>query len=140
MSPLELNKKIARNFLSKVAAIDVEGIKGLFTQDVEYHIPNTGCTSGTLNLKQFLKTLAGLGKACPNGLRLEVRDLTAEEDRVSCRVDGFAAMVDGAPYCNRYHFLLKIRGGKIYEVYEFYDSLLVENLFAPLLNANSGAL
>lgn len=134
MSELEQNKQLARTFISLLGAIDLDGIQKLFAEGVEYNIPNTGCTSGKLDLRRFLKTMAGLGKACPQGVRFELRDLTAEEDRVSCRVDGYAKMMDGSDYNNRYHFLLKIRAGKIYEAYEYYDSLLVEKVFGPLLS------
>lgn len=134
MSELERNKQVARSYLSMLGAIDIEGIQKLFAEDVAYHVPNTGVTSGTMDLRRFLKTMTGLGRACPQGVKFDVLDLTAEEDRVSCRVDGHAKMFDGSDYDNRYHFLLKIRDGKIYEAYEYYDSLLVEKIFGPLLN------
>lgn len=137
MSELERNKKLARGFVSAVASIDIDGIQNFFAADVEYNLPNTGCTSGKLDLRRFLKVLTALGKGCPMGLQLDLLDITAEEDRVSLRVDGYARTADGREYNNRYHFLLKIRAGKIFEAYEYYDSLLVEKTFGSLANITS---
>lgn len=138
MSELEQNKQVARGFIAALGAMDMDGIQKFFADQVEYNVPNTGCTSGKFDLRRFLKIMAGLGRACPQGLRLEVRDLTAEDDRVSIRVDGFSKMVDGSEYNNRYHFLLKIKDGKIFEAYEYYDSLLVERIFGTLANKAPG--
>ncbi|MDY0013204.1 MAG: nuclear transport factor 2 family protein [Rhodocyclaceae bacterium] len=133
MSALERNKQLARDFIAFMGAIDLEGMQDILAEDLQYNIPNTGCTSGQLDRRRFLKTLAGLGMVCPGGVKFQVLDLTAEGDRVSIRVDGLANLADGTPYNNRYHFLIKIRDGKIFEAYEYYDALLVENLIGPLL-------
>lgn len=132
MSELERNKQVARSFFSALGSIDIDGIQKLFTDDVVFNVPNTGCTSGKMDLRRFLKAMAGLGKKCPNGVPMEVLELTAEENRVSCRVDGHSKTTEGDDYNNHYHFLLKMRDGKICETYEYYDSLLVERIFGEL--------
>lgn len=132
MSELERNKQAVRSFFSSLSSFDIDGFKKLVTDDVTFNVPNTGCMGGKLDLTGFLNVMSGLGQICPQGVHLDVLDLTAEEDRVSCRVDGRGKMANGGEYNNRYHFLIKMRDGKVCETNEYFDSLLVEKVFGPL--------
>jgi len=133
MSDLEKNKQIARDFFAALSAGNVGVLMNLFAPDVEINIPNTSCLGGTLTLKDFGKVGGLLAQACPAGVKLEVIELTAEDDRVACRVNGTAKTAAGEDYNNQYHMLLKIRDGKIYQTFEYMDSLLVEKIFGPLM-------
>ena len=142
MSDLEANKQLARDFFTALGNLDVDGLMKLIDPAIRLNVQNTGCMGGQLGLQDLSMVGAVLGAACPNGIHFEIRDLTAEDDRVSVRVDGFAKLDDGGDYNNRYHFLLKIRDGKICETFEYLDSLLVEKVFAEryqkYLNSQAG--
>jgi len=133
MSDLERNKQVARDFFAALSSGNVEALMQLFDPGITVNIPNTGCLGGSMSLREFGKIGALLGEACPGGVALEVIELTAEEDRVACRVNGTAKTAAGGDYNNQYHMLVKIRDGKIYETHEYMDSLLVEKSFAHLL-------
>ena len=133
MSDLEHNKQLVRDFFGRLSAFDIEGFKQLLTDDVVFNVPNTGCTGGKLDLPGFLQVMAGLGQICPAGVTTKILDLTAEDDRVSCRMEGSGKLVDGGEYLNQYHFLMRIRDGRICETYEYFDSLLVEKVFGPFM-------
>ena len=67
------------------------------------------------------------------GLSVEVRTLTAEDDRVAAEliIRGKSA-ADGGDYENWYHFLFRIENGRITEIREHLDSLYAfRKLFVP---------
>jgi len=134
MSDLAKNKQVAKDFFAALSAGNIAALMNLFDPDIKITIPNTSCLGGTLTLKEFGKVGGLLAEACPDGVALEVIEMTAEEDRVACRVNGTAKTTSGEDYNNQYHMLLKIRDGKIYQTYEYMDSLLVEKTFAALMN------
>lgn len=128
MSDIEANKKIAARFFEALGKFDVEGLMQLIDPEIKLNVQNSGCMGGQLGLQDLGMVGAVLGGACPNGIRFEIHDITAEDDRVSVRVDGFAKTDDGGEYNNRYHFLMKFKDGKICETFEYLDSLLVEKV------------
>jgi ketosteroid isomerase-like protein len=65
----------------------------------------------------------GILGAFPKGLQFEIKTLTAEEDRVAIEVESRGMHVSGRPYHNEYHFLMRIRDGRIVEFKEYLDTL-----------------
>ena len=55
-------------------------------------------------------------------LKLEVKGVTAEGERVAIEVESSAMGKSGKPYRNRYHFLFVVRDGLIVEGREYFDS------------------
>ena len=133
MSDLEKNKQVARDFITALSTGDMPMLMNLLDPAITFNLPNTGCLGGSLSLGEFGKIGALLAAACPNGIKLDLIDMTAEDDRVSCRVNGSAKTASGGDYNNHYHMLLKIRDGKIVETHEYMDTLLVEKTFAQFL-------
>jgi ketosteroid isomerase-like protein len=67
------------------------------------------------------------------GLSVELKTLTAEEDRVAAElvIRGKSA-ADGGDYENWYHFLFRIEDGRITNIREHLDSLYAfRKLFVP---------
>jgi uncharacterized protein len=133
MSSLENNKQVARQFFEAMGGGDPSILKTILDPACTFNIPNTSCLGGSHNLQDFAKIGQMLGAACPDGVKLEVVGLTAEDDRVACQVEGSAKTADGGEYNNRYHMLLKIKDGRIYETHEYMDSLLVEKVFSSYM-------
>jgi uncharacterized protein len=134
MSNIEQNKQVAREFFKALGELDLEGLMSVLSPEVIFNVQNSGCMGGKMTLAELSGAGEALGAACPNGIRFDIMDLTAEDDRVSCRVDGYAKTGDGQDYNNQYHFLLKMKDGKIVETFEYLDSLLVERIFGPMLS------
>ena len=66
------------------------------------------------------------------GLQIEMLSMTAEEDRVSAELTITSKSALGAPYHNFYHFLFRVRDGRIVEIREHLDShYAFETLFVP---------
>jgi hypothetical protein len=59
----------------------------------------------------------------PEGLRFTIHALTAERDRVAIEAESHGKHVSGKIYNNKYHFVLRARGGKIVEWREYMDTM-----------------
>ncbi|MGV3768589.1 MAG: nuclear transport factor 2 family protein [Sphingobium phenoxybenzoativorans] len=64
----------------------------------------------------------GVMAALAEPLRLEIKGVTAEGERVAVEVESHSVNKRGMIYNNRYHFLFVIREGKIVEGREYLDS------------------
>lgn len=63
------------------------------------------------------------------GLSIRVTAMIAEGDKVAVEAEGFAEMLDGRVYEPHYHFLVTVRGGKIFEVREYMDTQHAKEIF-----------
>jgi ketosteroid isomerase-like protein len=63
----------------------------------------------------------------PNGLVLELKELTAEDDRVTARAESHGVMDNGVAYNNIYFFQFRIAGDKIVQAWEHGDTHHVWN-------------
>jgi ketosteroid isomerase-like protein len=64
-----------------------------------------------------------------DGLDMTVIGMVAEGDKVAAEIRSHADLTDGRVYENQYHMLFTVRQGKIAEVKEYADILLIANLF-----------
>lgn len=132
MADIEPNKAVVRNFLKYLGAGDAKGMSSVITDDIEAICTGTSILSTTRNRAAVLEAAAMLAHAIPHGLKFEILNLTAEDDRVSCEVKGHATLATGSPYNNEYHFLFFLREGKICRIKEYLDTRLVDEVFKPL--------
>lgn len=59
----------------------------------------------------------------PHGVRTTVTAMTAEGDRVAVEIEAYAETASGKVYRNHIHLLFETRGGRIYAVREYLDTL-----------------
>jgi hypothetical protein len=109
---LEANKQLAREFIDALSRADTDWVLAHYADDMEMW------TAGSL---------AFLG-AFPNGLEFTVKTLTAEEDRVAIEAESSGVHISGKPYDNQYHFLMRIRNGKIVQFKEYLDTQLASEV------------
>jgi uncharacterized protein len=64
----------------------------------------------------------------PGGVKFVVSTLTAEDDRVAAVVECHATFDDGRVYENMYHFLIRLDGGRIAQLWEYGDTLHAERV------------
>jgi ketosteroid isomerase-like protein len=57
-----------------------------------------------------------------NGLKMPVKGLIAEGDKVAVEVVSHGELQNGRTYTNEYHMLMTIRDGRISEVKEYLDT------------------
>ena len=72
-------------------------------------------------------------KRFPDGLKVMVKALTVQGERVAVEAETLGTRVDGKIYNNRYHYLVVVRDGLICERREYLDTIHAnEMLCGPL--------
>lgn len=64
-----------------------------------------------------------------DGLQMTVIGMVADGDKVAAEIRSHADLTDGRVYQNQYHMLFTFRQGKIVEVKEYADTLLIATMF-----------
>jgi ketosteroid isomerase-like protein len=101
----------------------------LACEDMRWWIPGTGY----IDRDQFLILMERVKSILKTPVKVEIRHVTAEADRVAVEFDGHAELANGQSYDNTYHFLYLLRDGKILEQREHADSAYAKTVFGPLL-------
>ncbi|NOT60873.1 MAG: nuclear transport factor 2 family protein [Acidobacteria bacterium] len=119
------NKQLACDFLERLNASDAAGALAMMTDDVTWWIagkPDLLPVAGTYNKQQATQLLHNLVSQLPNGIKMTVKSMMAEDDRVALEVEGTGALRNGRVYDQQYHFLLTMRDGKISAIKEYLDT------------------
>ena len=83
---------------------------------------------GTRTKQEIVHFAQGILSAFPDGIKFNITGITAENERVAVEVSGEAIHASGKNYNNKYHFLLKIKNGKILELKEYMDTQLAAKI------------
>ena len=130
------NREVVRRYFDAVNRGDMDTITSLLDPAATFWVPpslpdGVEFRGRDMVLKLFTESV-GLYDA-DAGLSVEIHSLTAEEDRVAAElvIRGRAA-AGGGEYENWYHFLFRVRDGKIVAIREHLDSLYAfRTLFVP---------
>lgn len=117
------NKALARRFLDAVSRADVDAIVAAYAPDGTCWTAGSMPISGTYGVDQVAAASRGVLLVFPEGLRFTIHAMTAEGDRVAIEAESHGRHVSGKTYNNKYHFLLRARGGKIVEWREYMDTM-----------------
>ena len=113
---IETNKRIATEFAARFSANDMAGALDLLADDMTWWIagkPGQVPGTGVFTKEQVARLLRRMGEQFPGGLRMTIKGMVAEGDKVAVELDSYGELPDGRVYNNEYHMLLTIRGGKI---------------------------
>ena len=97
----------------------------MLTDDATWWVIGDPSRIKVAGLKDYRKTvrmLMGLHKLLPHGMRHKIVTTTAEDDRVAVEVEAEGKLARRSAYRNIYHFLLRIREGKVAAVREYMDA------------------
>lgn len=122
---IEQNKKLAREFFDHFNANDVAGALGLMADDATWRIagkPEHLPAAGVYNKEQIARLLHNMAGQLPNGLKMTVKGLIAEGDKVALEAESYGELRNGRIYNQEYHFVVTIRDEKIREVREYLDT------------------
>lgn len=119
----ETNKQTVARFLELFSSGAVAETMAMMTDDATWWVAGTMPISGTYTKAQFEKLLSGVLDVCTGPIRIEARAWTAEGDRVAVEAESFVDTQNGRKYNNLYHFLFKVRDGKIAAVKEYLDTM-----------------
>ena len=125
MTEQERNKQFARDFFAAISRGDTAAVVAAYTEDGEVHTMGGTLISGVFKKPQIAAAAGAVLGAFPDGIRFELHNLTAEEDRVAIEAESFATHVSGRFYNNKYHFFMRIRDGKLALLKEYMDTELI---------------
>ena len=123
ISESEKNKQIAINFFEALSS-GSEAYLDFYNDDSIIWTAGDNAIGGRRTKKEIITFAKDILEAFPNGIEFKITGITAENERVAVEVQGDAIHISGKPYNNFYHFLLKIKDGKIIELKEYMDTQL----------------
>jgi len=129
------NKAVVQRYFDAVNAGDMVTIEDLLAPEAAFWVPPSLPDGDTYEGKEaVLRLFVESVKlySADEGLRVELGEMTAEDDRVSAPLTIASKSALGDPYHNHYHFLFRVRDGKVVEIREHMDSLYAfRTLFVP---------
>ena len=85
----------------------------------------------TISIADFNTVMAGLvGTTFTRAIEWSLGTITAQDDRVAVIATSYVPLTAGGTYENLYHFLFRIKDGRIQEGYEFADTFRSAQTFA----------
>jgi len=95
---VEENKRLARQFIDRLTANDIAGALDLMADDATWWIagkPDQLPAAGLYNKKQIARLLYNMVGQLPNGLKMTVKNLVAEDDNVAMEVESYGELQNG---------------------------------------------
>lgn len=132
---IEENKKTCLRLIDALNFGDKATLDSLLADDVEWWVQGTWAGAGKVDKADLLGAIDGLFSLFVNGITLKVIGITAEGDRVAVEAVSHAPLIGGGSYDNTYHFLYRVRDGKIISGKEYLDTMEVNRVLGPLLAA-----
>jgi ketosteroid isomerase-like protein len=117
------NKELARRFVDAISRGDIDTIQRSFADDGTVWTLGTMPISGTFTKDQVRTASRRVLELFPKGLKMTIKGITAEDDRVAIEAVSHGIHSSGREYSNTYHFLMRARDGKIVEWREYMDTM-----------------
>ena len=122
---IEHNKQLAAEFFARFSANDIAGVLNAMTDDATWWLPGkpgqlplVGVQSKE-QIGRLFHTMAGRLK---NGLKMTVKSMIAEGDKVAVEAESHGELKNGRVYNQEYHILMTFRDGKLSKVREYLDT------------------
>jgi uncharacterized protein len=122
MSVQNANKRRVEAFFDALNRGDVAALLDAYAEDGHCVTMGRTLISGTFSKAQIAAAAGGIFEAFPQGIRFQIRTMTAEDDRVAVEAVSDGQHVSGQRYTNEYHFLFRFRDGKVVEFKEYMDT------------------
>jgi uncharacterized protein len=129
VSDVEKNKKLVTDFFGNFSQGRTEQVLGSMTDSATWWVAGNFPLSGTRDKKSFGELLAGISENCEGPIRITVKGLTAEGNRVAVEAESYVKLKNGRVYKNQYHFLVEVKDGKVDRVREYLDTMHTNEIF-----------
>jgi ketosteroid isomerase-like protein len=129
---IEENKRTVRDFLAHHKNAAITDLLDAMSEDATWWIlgkPHLFPSAGTKSKAEMKRVWGNLFGNMKNGLEMTVIGMVAEGNKVAAEIRSHADLTDGRVYENQYHMLFTLRQGKIVEVKEYADTLLIAHMF-----------
>lgn len=84
-------------------------------------------------------TIAAFKQLVPEGLNIDVKSVTAQDDRVVVEFEGDSKTCEGVPYKNQYCMVFMMEDGKIKQVNEYFCNIHADEVLWPLVEKMMGS-
>jgi hypothetical protein len=118
----EDNKELARRMIEALSDADVDFIKETYAEDFLIWVAGSLPFSGTGDKASAVAGMPAVLSLFPSGLRFSIVAMTAEADRVAIEATSTGTTAKDRQYEQQYHFLMRVRDGKIVEWKEYMDT------------------
>lgn len=119
---IENNKQTVEAFFGYMNNGDVSGIVNTYHDEGYVWTKGRTLISGKYTKEQINAAAGGIFENFPEGLRFEIVNMTAEENRVAVEATSSGMHISGKLYENEYHFLFTFKDGKLLELKEYMDT------------------
>ncbi len=129
---IEENKRAVREFCALFEDAATEDLLDALSEDATWWIlgkPHLFSGAGTKSKADMERIWGKLFAHMEDGLEMSIVGMVAEGDKVAAEIRSHADLKDGRVYENQYHMLFTLRQGKVVEVREYADTLLIAHLF-----------
>jgi ketosteroid isomerase-like protein len=126
------NKQTVRDYLEQFKHAAIPDLLEAMSEDATWWIlgkPQLFPGAGTKSKADMERIWGSLFSHMKDGLEMTVIGMVAEGDKVAAEIRSHADLTDGRVYENQYHMLFTVRQGKIVEVKEYADTLLIASMF-----------
>ena len=122
---IDANKQLAAELFARISANDIPGALDTLADDATWWIsgkPDAQPASGMHDKAWIAGLFQRMTSQLDGPMRMTVKGLVAEGDKVAAEVEGHGTLRDGRPYDQEYHFVMTLRDGKISAVREYLDT------------------
>ena len=134
-SNVERNKQVVCDQIAAMERLDAETQGALMTDDVKWWVPQSAVEASglarPLSGKKAVVELLGGADAFFTDMRWTIDQVVAEDDHVAVHAHMQGRTASGKDYLNYYHFLYRLSGGRIAEVWEHVDTAYAFARMAP---------
>jgi ketosteroid isomerase-like protein len=127
---VEKNKQVVQHLLDSLSNGKLQDVLDSMNESATWMVPfASDSVPGLKGIKSkaaFEEQCKSFGSVVPGGVKLTVKGMTAEGERVAVEAEVRAVTSKGQNYNNLYHFLFEMRNGKVQAVKEYCDTLLVK--------------
>jgi len=122
---IEQNKQLATELFARFSASDIAGVLDLMSDDATWWVPGKpdhSPAAGLYSKERIARLFNNMLGRLKSGLKMTVKSLIAEGDRVALEVESLGELANGRIYNQEYHMLLSFRDGRISAVREYLDT------------------
>jgi ketosteroid isomerase-like protein len=118
----EENKALALATLDALSRADAAWFADHYTDDVRLWVAGSAPFSGWYDRARAAAAMPEVLGVFPDGLKFTAHGMVAEGDSVAIEATSSGKSIRGDQYSQEYHFLMRVRDGKICEWKEYMDT------------------
>jgi len=129
MADIEKNRAAALKFLTALGKGDAVGMVEPMAEDAIAQTMGNTPLSQTRTKAEILEGAPLILAALPKGMEMTIHTVIAEGDCVAVEAESKGPHVSGKIYNNKYHWLFRMRDGKIVLAREYMDTQHAADVF-----------